>query len=353
MAYENRTHNSSFQGCGVHTVSVVTGISDRLDNERETILLLLLDNLVWPILVVVFLGFTLTLPESFLTSTNIEFLLYSSAGLGAIALGEAICLLSGNFDLSVGAVAGFTAMVGANVLANWFPGLPGIAGIAVILGLGAFIGMLNGFSVGYLGVNPFLQTLSFLIIFEGGVLAISPYPVSNLPASYLYVGSAEVAGVPFAVFLLLCIFALFGLILKYSKFGLKVYAVGGNENASKEAGIDTKRVTLIVYVISGLLAALGGLIYTGYLSAATPALADNDLFPAFAACIIGGISLFGGRGKLTGALAGVLLLGTIEAGLVMLAVDPNIIRVINGGVLLSAVLAFTYIERFRGSLSST
>lgn len=334
-------------------MSVVSGLSDRFEYERENLLLFLLDNLVWPILVIVFLGFSLTLPDSFLTSQNIEFLLYSSAGLGAIALGEAICLLSGHFDLSVGAVAGFTAMFGANVLANWVPGLPGVAGIAVILALGALIGTLNGISVGYLGVNPFLQTLSFLIIFEGGVLAISPYPVSNLPASYLYIGNAEIAGIPFAVFLLLGIFALFGLILKYTRFGLKVYAVGGNKDASKEAGIDTKRVTLAVYVLSGTLAALGGLIYTGYLSSATPALADNDLFPAFAACIIGGISLFGGRGKLTGALAGVLLLGTIEAGLVMLAVDPNIIQVINGIVLISAVLFFTYAERYRGALSST
>jgi ribose/xylose/arabinose/galactoside ABC-type transport system permease subunit len=334
-------------------MSVVDGLTNRLDSERENVLLFLLDNLVWPILVIVFLGFSLTLPDSFLTSRNIEFLLYSSAGLGAIALGEAICLLSGHFDLSVGAVAGFTAMAGANVLANWVPGLPGTAGIVVILGLGALIGTLNGISVGYLGVNPFLQTLSFLIIFEGGVLAISPYPVSNLPSSYLYIGNAEIAGIPFAVFLLLGIFALFGLVLKYTKFGLKVYAVGGNKDASEEAGIDTKRVTLIVYILSGTLAALGGLIYTGYLSAATPALADNDLFPAFAACIIGGISLFGGRGKLTGALAGVLLLGTIEAGLVMLAVDPNIIRVINGIVLISAVLFFTYAERHRGALSST
>jgi ribose/xylose/arabinose/galactoside ABC-type transport system permease subunit len=334
-------------------MSVVSGLSERLGYERDSLSLFLLDNLVWPLLIIVFLGFSLTLPDSFLTARNIEFLLYSSAGLGAIALGEAICLLSGHFDLSVGAVAGFTAMVGANVLANWVPGLPGVAGIVVILCLGAFIGMLNGFSVGYLGVNPFLQTLSFLIIFEGGVLAISPYPVSNLPDSYLYVGNAEIAGIPFAVFLLLAIFALFGFILKYTRFGLKVYSVGGNEGASTEAGIDTKRVTLIVYIISGMLAALGGLIYTGYLSAATPALADNDLFPAFAACIIGGISLFGGRGKLTGALAGVLLLGTIEAGLVMLAVDPNIIRVVNGIVLISAVLFFTYVERYRGAISST
>jgi ribose/xylose/arabinose/galactoside ABC-type transport system permease subunit len=334
-------------------MSVVTGLTDRLGYERESLLFLVLDNLVWPLLIIVFLGFSLMLPDSFLTSRNIEFLLYSSAGLGAIALGEAICLLSGHFDLSVGAVAGFTAMVGANVLANWVPGLSGIAGIAVILGLGALIGMLNGFSVGYLGVNPFLQTLSFLIIFEGGVLAISPYPVSDLPASYLYIGSAEIAGIPFAVFLLLGIFALFGLILKYTKFGLKVYSVGGNEDASEEAGIDTKRVILVVYILSGMLAALGGLIYTGYLGAATPALADNDLFPAFAACVIGGISLFGGRGKLTGALAGVLLLGTIEAGLVMLAVDPNVIRVVNGTVLISAVLLYTYVEKHRESISST
>lgn len=337
----------------MYDMSVVNGLIERFGYERESLLFLVLDNLVWPLLIIVFLGFSLMLPESFLTSRNIEFLLYSSAALGAIALGEAMCLISGHFDLSVGAVAGFTAMVGANVLANWVPGLPGIVGIAVILGVGAFIGMLNGFSVGYLGVNPFLQTLSFLIIFEGGVLAISPYPVSDLPASYLYIGSGEIAGVPVAVCLLLAVFALFGLILKYTKFGLKVYSVGGNENASKEAGIDTKRVILAVYMLSGMLAALGGLIYTGYLSAATPALADNDLFPAFAACVIGGISLFGGRGKLTGALAGVLLLGTIEAGLVMLAVDPNVIRVVNGSVLISAVLLYTYVEKHREALTST
>lgn len=334
-------------------MATVDGWRDRFaDLDRFTAFFLLLDNLVWPLLILVFLGFALLLPNSFLTSRNVEFLLYSSAALGAITLAESICLLSGNFDLSVGAIAGFTAMVTAKVLAEWFPGMPGIAGIVLILGLGATIGMLNGVSVAYLGVNPFLQTLAFLIIFEGGVLAVNPYPISSLPESYMYIGNAQISGVPIAVFVLLGIFALFGFIMKYTRFGLKVYSTGGDEDAALESGINTKRVILSVYIISGILSALGGLIYTGYLGAATPGLADNDLFPAFAAAVIGGISLFGGRGKLLGALAGVLLLGTIEAGLVMLAVDPNVIRMINGIVLLLAVLLYTHVEGYREIIAS-
>jgi ribose/xylose/arabinose/galactoside ABC-type transport system permease subunit len=334
-------------------MSVASRVADRMSQyEQSSALFLILDNLVWPLLIVVFLGFSLTLPNTFLTSRNIEFLLYSSAALGMITLAESVCLLSGHFDLSVGAIAGFTAMVTANVLVNWFPGTPGLVGIVVILALGGFIGLMNGFSVAHLGVNPFLQTLAFLIIFEGGVLVVSPYPVSGLPDSYTYLGNASIAGVPVAVLVLLGVFALFGFLMKYTRFGLMVYSVGGNEEASAEAGIDTKRVIVTVYIISGVLAALGGLLYTGFLQSATPALADNDLFPAFAAAVIGGISLFGGRGNLVGALAGVLLLGTIEAGLVMLTVDPNLIRTINGGVLLAAVLLYTYVESRREQLVS-
>jgi ribose/xylose/arabinose/galactoside ABC-type transport system permease subunit len=310
-----------------------------------------MDNLVWPLLVVVFTAFVFLLPGTFLTVRNIQFLLYTSAALGMIALAESICLISGNFDLSVGSIAGFSAMFAGMFLAKWFPSTPGVVGIAIILGVGGFIGMLNGFSISYLGVNPFLQTLAFLIIVEGGILVISNTSQTALPALYTYVGGGTVAdSVPFAIVLMVIVFAFFGVALKYSRFGTKVYAVGGIPDAAESAGVNTKRVILFVYIISGMLSALGGLLYTGFLGAATPTLGRNALFPAFAAAVIGGISLFGGRGKITGAIGGVILLGTVEAGLVQLRVDPNVIRTTTGLVLLGAILLYTFIEKYRSQL---
>lgn len=319
--------------------------------DEEGLIVLFLDNLIWPLLVVVFALFVFLLPGTFLTVENIQFLLYTSAALGMIALAESICLISGNFDLSVGSIAGFSSMFTAMFLSQWFPSMPGIVGIVIILAVGGFIGMMNGFSISYLGVNPFLQTLSFLIIFEGGILVISSTSRTALPNLYTYVGGGTIVGsIPFAIALMTIVFAFFGVALKYSRFGTKLYAVGGNPNAAESAGINTKRVVLFVYITSGMLSALGGLLYTGFLGAATPTLGQNALFPAFAAAVIGGISLFGGRGRITGALGGVILLGTVEAGLVQLRVDPNVIRTTTGLVLLGAILLYTFIETYRSRL---
>ena len=317
-------------------------------NLSEDITLLILDNLVWPILVLTFLAFSVFLPESFMTVGNIRFLLLSSAAIGMLALGESVCLLSGHFDLSIGSIAGFSAMFTALFLSQWFPGVPGVIGIPVIILVGGTIGLMNGVSVAYFDVNPFLQTLAFLIIFRGATIAASTYPVTDLPDSYMYVGGGElVAGIPVAVVILVSLFALVAFFLKYREFGLSVYAVGGNERASRESGINAKRVVLSVYVISGMLSGLGGLLYTGFLGAATPSLGDGQMFPAFAAAVIGGISIFGGRGNILGALGGVLLLGTIQAGLVMLEVQPTLIRMTNGTILLAAIFLYTAVEKYR------
>lgn len=329
----------------------VMSVVDRVVGEEganDDLILLFLDNLVWPILLVTFIAFGFLLPESFFSTNNIRFLLLSSAAIGMLALGESICLLSGHFDLSVGSIAGFSAMIAGLFMSQWFPGAPGIVGIAVILLIGGVIGLMNGISVAYFGVNPFLQTLAFFIIFRGATIAASTYPITDLPESYLFVGGGDiVSGVPFAVLVLFVAFALVGFLLKYQPFGLAVYAVGGNEQASREAGINTEQIVLAVYVLSGLFSALSGLLFTGFLGAATPSLGENQMFPAFAAAIIGGISIFGGRGNIVGTLGGVLLLGTIEAGLVMLQVQPTLIRMTNGIILLIAILLYTGIEKYR------
>ncbi|WP_135305112.1 ABC transporter permease [Haloarcula amylovorans] len=342
-------------------MSTLTNLSSSIeglrDANRTQTLLFLMDNLIWPILLVSFLFFSALLPEIFTDYNNIRFLLYTSAGLGAITLAEGICLISGHFDLSVGSIAGFSAMTGALFLTKWAPGMPGVVGIAVVLGMGALVGFGNGFFISKFGVNPFLQTLSTLIIFEGGILVLSSTSIYNLPKTFTYLGGATLdlplfKPMPIAVFFLFALFVAIFLWLTKTRFGRAIYAVGGDKDAAAEAGIDVDKVVISVYVLSGMLAATGGLLLTGFTGGATPTLGTAQLFPAFTAAVIGGISLFGGRGNVLNALGGVLLLGTISAGLVMLNVGPQIVQTVNGVILFAAILLYTFVGRYRERLLS-
>jgi ribose/xylose/arabinose/galactoside ABC-type transport system permease subunit len=326
-----------------------SGVEGRREREerRTRIALWLLDNMIWPILLVALVLFSLLLPRIFSTVTNVKFLFYSSAALGVLALAESLCLLSGNFDLSIGSIAGFSAMFTALFVTQWFPGVPAPVGIVLILVVGATIGALNGFSVAYLGVNPFLQTLAFFIIFRGSVTVMSTLAIGDLPPIYTYAGGGLLGPVRFAVPLVLSLYLVAWFVLRYTPFGLAIYATGGDEDSAAEAGIDTRRVVFLMFTLSGLLSGLAGLLLTGFVGAATPGLGDGSVFSAFAAAVIGGVSLFGGRGNVLGAFGGVLLLSALEIGLVQLQVDPEAIRAINGGVLLFAVLLYTFENRLR------
>ena len=327
-------------------------------------LLWLLDNLIWPIVLLTFLLFSILLPGVFSSAENIQFLLFSSAALGMLVLAESLCLLSGNFDLSIGSIAGFSAMFTALFLNEWFPTLPGEVGVVVVLLVGALIGLGNGIAIGYFGINPFLQTLAFFIIFRGAVTILSSLSVAPLPDSYTFLGGATIASVPglaalgplsnvpVAILVLLGLYAVAWYVLNYTRFGLAVYAVGGDATSAKEAGIPTERVVVLVFVISGALAALSGLLFTGYLKAATPTLARGDLFPAFAAAVIGGISLFGGRGDVENAFGGLMLISMIQIGLVQLGVDAEQIQFVNGIVLLGAIYLYAVESRLRSRLLS-
>lgn len=315
--------------------------------------LLLLENLIWPILVIAFVLFSLLIPQIFSSLQNIQFILYSSAAMGMLVLAESICLLSGNFDLSVSAIAGFSAMFTGLILTKWLPGLPPEVGIVLIVLVGGTIGLMNGISVAVIGINPFLQTLAFFIIFSELMPVLSNFSVTGLSSSYLYPGGGTIGPVPVAIFILLGLYLLTWLWLRYTSFGLSIFAVGGNETSAAEAGINTTRVVITVFVISGMLSGLSGLLFTGYVGVVTTSLASGQLFPAFAAAVIGGISLYGGRGSIFGALGGVLLLSTIQTGLVMVQVDSKVVKVINGVLLLAAVLIYTLESRLRGRLLSS
>ena len=322
------------------------------EERRDEVYLTLLDNMIWPILLLGFLAFAILLPEVFVSRGNIEFLFFASAGLGVLTLAESLCLLSGNFDLSIGSIAGFSAMFSALFVTQWFPGAPGIVGIIVALLVGAAIGSMNGISVAYIGVNPFLQTLAFLIIWRGAVIFLNTTTLFSLPASYTFLGGGDIAGLPAAIPLVVALFIVTWYFLNYTRTGMAIIATGGAETSAAEAGIDTKQITLLTFVLSGTLSGLAGIIYAGFIGAVTPGIAENTIFSAFAAAVIGGISLFGGRGKITGAFGGVLLLSMVNTGLVQLEVDPEVVRAVTGIVLLGAVILYTLESRLRTRILS-
>jgi len=324
-----------------------------VDIGRTQLVLKLLDNAIWPILLLTFLAFSILVPQIFSSTDNIQFILFTSAPLGLLVLAEGLCLLSGNFDLSIASIAGFSAMFTALFMTEWFPGTSPFVAILVCIVVGGIIGLANGFIIGYVGVNPFLQTLIFLIVFRELIPILSTLSISQFPDIYTYLGGGQFAGVPVAIFVLLGCFLLFWFILKYTEWGMAVYAVGGDEQSAKEAGINASRIVLTVFTVSGILSGLAGLLFTGYLGAVTVNLAEGQVFTAFAGAVIGGISIFGGRGNILGALGGVLLLSTIQAGLVMMAIPSQWVKVINGLILGVAVLLYTARAGLRERVLST
>lgn len=328
---------------------MVLQVTARLQ-EFEKPVLTLLDNMVWPILLVVSLGIAVLVPETFRNLSSLELVLFGSAPLGLLVLAESLALLSGHFDLSVGAIAGFSAMLTGMLLGSC-PSCWGIVsspylGIAIILAVGAIIGLFNGVMIAKFDINPFLQTLSMLIILEGGKIALNTQPASGLPEEYLYLG----ANAHTSIGLLLAAFLVAAVVMRFTEFGQSVYAVGSDLESARAVGVNTDRVIVTVFVLSGVLSAIAGLLITGYTTVVPPDIAEGMVFPAFAAAVIGGISLFGGRGNISGALGGVLLLGLIQAALNISGVEASQIEMTNGIVLFVAILLYNTRKRIRSEI---
>lgn len=317
----------------------------------DDVLLPIIDRIIWPLLAIVALGVYVLVPDTFSNFQSIEFILHGSVGLGFLVLAESICLISGHFDLSVGSIAGLSAMVAGLSLSpeKWGLISDPIAGVVLVLLVGLAAGGFNGVMVGKVGINPFLQTLATLIIFEGARLTLSTVTVSTLPDAYVYPGNDSTV----AISLMLGAFLLLGFIMRYTSYGQAVYAIGSDKKSARAVGIDTDRMIISVYALSGILSAFGGWMLTGFSSVVPPDIGSGLVFQAFAASVIGGVSLFGGRGKITGALGGVVLLGLIQAALVISGTPPEQIRFFNGLVLFVAIVLYNTQTRLRERILST
>jgi len=312
---------------------------------RTNAILKSLDHMVWLILGLLIVGIFVLIPQVFRNVTSLQIILHGSVALGFLVLAESLCLLSGHFDLSIGSIAGFSAIFTAMAFSgsHWGVISHPVVGVLLILTIGTIIGTLNGLSVAKLGVNPFLQTLAFLIIFRGAMLTLTTSPIYQLPAAYFAIGNTPAIAIGLLIFSYLA----FAYILRYTSFGMGVYALGSNEKSARSVGINTDRLVILVYAVSGFLAAIAGLILSGYAQSVSVNTGDGMVFPAFAAAVIGGISLFGGRGKITGALGGVLLLGLVQSALNISGVGASEVQMINGLVLLFAILLYNSKSKLR------
>jgi ribose/xylose/arabinose/galactoside ABC-type transport system permease subunit len=300
----------------------------------------ILDNLIWLILAIALVSFSF-IPGYFQTAVLINILLHSTF-LAIMVIGETLCLLTGNFDLSVESVLAFTAMFAAVLMGSKAPtpgwGLSPLIVLPAMLLLGALIGAFNGLCVAKLKINPFIVTLATLIVFRGlTIIFTKSQAVIRFPDLYKGVATIKLGVIPVLVVITMGLYAFFHFVTTQTLFGRKLFAVGGDQDASFAFGLEPDKVIISAFTLSGLLAAIAGWFMSARLDAALPGMAEGMAFDVMAAAVIGGVSLQGGKGSLIGALGGVLLLGSINAALTVAVVSPYWYRIVRGLVIFVAV----------------
>ncbi|OON71327.1 ABC transporter permease [Streptomyces tsukubensis] len=298
--------------------------------------------LVPALIVLLILGSVLN--DSFFTERNLISILGASAALAMVVLAESLVLITGKFDLSLESVVGIAPAVGALLVlpalqSGFGVELPAWVSILAILVVGAVIGAFNGVLVVKLKLNAFIVTLAMLIVLRGLLVgATKGKTLFGMPDAFYTLATSTFLTIPLSVWLAAAAFGVAGLMLKYHRWGRALYAIGGNADAARAAGIRVERVMLGVFIVAGTLAAVGGLMQTGYVGAINANQGQNMIFTVFAAAVIGGISLDGGKGTMFGALTGVLLLGVVQNLLTLAQVPSFWIQAIYGGIILIALM---------------
>ena len=285
------------------------------------------------VLLVVFLAFV---APHFVSTANAFSILIDAAPLVLLALCELVVMLVAGIDLAVGAIAGFTGAIAATMMLDGFP-WP----IATLLALLAAMlaGTLQGVIINYLRVTDFITTLAGLSIFSSLTLIITDGEPMNINANgFNALGEGHLLGVPTQIWIAAFIVVVVALWLGLTASGMHLDAIGGNRVAAYRAGIRVRRLRSFAYAFSGLSAGIAGVILAAQLATADPNAGRGQELPAIAAVVIGGVSLFGGRGSVWGAVLGALILSTILDGLVLLNISPFYTQLVEGVVILLAVM---------------
>ena len=330
-----------------------TELDDRKRRMKRLRRAIVLDYSIWVILVLVVVVLSL-LTDSFLSTINLSNIMVHSAVLGVIVIGESLCLLVGKFDLSIGSTVALSGAVAAWLMVSGetqpTSGLemhPALA-IPIVLAVGASVGLFNGFFIAKVGMNPLLTTLATMMAVRGlAQVVTSGESLYGFPDAYRFFGKDSIAGFPVSVAVMLGLLVIFFLVLRHMRIGRHIYIVGGNPGAARACGIPVARVEMFAFMMSGLLAAAGGILLSGRLNSAQTNAATGMELEAISAAVIGGISLAGGRGKLLNVIAGVLVIKCIASGMVLLDVPAFWILFTTGFIIFAAILIDTLKTRLR------
>lgn len=306
-------------------------------------------NTIWQkygtlgILIILLALLAILKPNYFFSSSTAPQILAQSSVNILIALGEFFAILIAGIDLSVGSVVALTGMMTAKMM---------VAGVnpilAVLLGivLGAVLGMINGLLVNVTGLHPFIITLGTQAIFRGVTLIVSnSSAVFGFPGSFTKAISSSILGIPLVAIIAIAVALVLAFITTKTKLGRNIYALGGNKESAWYSGINVKKHTFIVFIISGICAGIAGVVLLGRVGSAEPAAATGFETYAIAAAIIGGTSFFGGKGKIFGVVMGGLIIGVINFGMNILSVSSTLQQVVMGALIIGSVALDRFVAR--------
>lgn len=277
---------------------------------------------------------------------NITNIMVQMTVIGVLTMGQVFVLISGGggIDLSVGSALALSAIAGAGLLNNF--GIPVWACLLATLLTGAFIGAFNGLVITKIKISPLITTLAVQTGVRGIIMIVTGgADITNMPEGYTNIVSKGVGSISWSVIITFFVFVMTWIVLKYTKYGRELYAVGGNEYAANVSGINVTKIRLIAYTVCGLLAALGGIITTARLYTAGPRAGVGMELTAISAAVIGGTSLSGGKGYVAGAVLGVIFLQIIDNTTNLMAIPAAYVSALKGAIILGAAV----LDRIRSS----
>ena len=251
-------------------------------------------------------------------------------------------IIAGQNDLSPGSVAAFTGVLCATLVSM---GLPFVIAALITLAAGAAVGIFNSWMVNKIKIEAFIATLVTQFVFRGfAYILCDGRPVSITNSAYISIGATRILSIPLSVWIMLILILIFGLILAKTKFGRSVYAIGGNKDAARLAGLNPQRIVTILFVMMGIVTALGGIVFSSRMHSGQPAANVNLEFDAITAVVLGGVSFTGGVGDMVGTILGVILIQAFNTGLIMVNV-PSFWQYVARGALLLFALTSDYIRK--------
>ncbi|MGI9413486.1 MAG: ABC transporter permease [Hyphomicrobiales bacterium] len=285
--------------------------------------------------------------DNFLTGRNLMNVARQSTYLTMVAMGQMLALLTGGFDLSVGTILAVTSVVGALAMSSAFAAMPEMAWLAIALGMlaglaaGVSIGAVNGIGVALFNVSPFMMTLGMASVGFGIALSLTGgVPVYGMPDAYgSTFGFGRIFGVPAPIVVTLALIVIMYVVLNWTRLGRYLYAIGGNLKASRLSGINTRLHLFLAYVLCGALATIAGLMLTARLETGEANIGASMPLESIAACVIGGVSLRGGVGRLGNVVLGAVFIGLVQNGMNLARIESYLQTVVIGVLLILAVVA--------------